>query len=56
MANKWEVESVIPPDLISVNATVVLKEEQNKLYDLLEKGFEPFAVFGNRIWLRLKLD
>ena len=55
--NKWEVESVIPPDMINgQNYPDIKREEEEKLQSLLEKGFEPFAVFANRIWLRLKLD
>ena len=51
---KWEIKSVIAPDLIGVKA--VREEEEKKLYALLEKGFEPFAVLSSRIWLRLKPD
>ena len=54
MEKKWGIESVITPDLIGVQ--VVREEEERKLLALLEKGFEPFAVFTDRIWLRLKLD
>ena len=48
---KWEVESVISPDLIYPEY-IAFNEETQKLQSLLEQGFEPFAVMANRIYLR----
>ena len=51
---KWMVKSVITPELINENLKLK-EEEENKLLALLEQGFEPFAVFSDRIWLRISL-
>jgi len=51
---KWEIKSVIAPDLIGI--AVLREEEERKLQALFEEGFEPFTVIYERIWLRRKLD
>ena len=50
---KWEIESVIPSELIGRPSERA--EQEAKLKRLLEEGFEPFAVIDSMIWLRMSL-
>lgn len=47
--SKWEIASVIPPELVGL---LWQDEQEKKLQALLEEGFEPFGVMCDRIWLR----
>ena len=47
---KWDIKSVIVPELIGIDS--IRETEEIKLLNLLENGYEPFAILYDRVWLR----